>query len=773
MKKILSLLPLLGVVLGMVTSCYDDSELRERIDKLENTTIPSVNEQIASIQTSISSLQQVDKAVQANITELREVGDMLKEKIADLQKADGDFSTQIEALQAKDLQHQVRMDSLAAKEVALGLQIADLQSYVDNALSAQTDWTNATFATLEQLSDVSTVIAGLQTEFSTFKSQLSETLGAMEVENAQRFTAVGARIDSLASALTLSEASLRTWVGEQFANYYDIAAVDARLAALSDEMANGDEAVKAALEAELATETEAFRTALADARTELTTAYQNAIKKAIDDHNGTITAAIASEIATVNARIDEQVARLDGRIDAVDERVKALEDKVDELLKKLDITFDVDGSVAYSPGTTVEVNYTLANADATTTVECIADAGWKATVTPTTSTKGKISVVTPSAGGEGKVLVFASRDDRTAMKVLRFEQGTLTVMSDVTAVEAEGDELTVEAQTNVDFRVVIPVEAQSWIELIGIDTRATMRTDVITLSIKLNATNKSRSAVIILVDTQDKELSSFTVFQRADVQAANEIWYTSTDGNIVEPDNPRGFGGVNIVSNTYAKGKGVIVYDGDVKTVGSHAFSQVYSLTSVSLPEGLTSIDEWAFSGCSNLTSVTIPESVTSIGVCAFSNCSSLTSVTIPGSVTSIGSSAFFGCSSLTSVTIPESVTSIDNNAFENCSSLTSITIPESVTSIAEFAFSGCSSLTSVTIPASVTSLGQGAFNSCTGLISVICMCTTPPSSIWGRYNSFSDDVVNYCTLYVPKGSVNVYAATEGWQNFKEILPIE
>jgi hypothetical protein len=94
------------------------------------------------------------------------------------------------------------------------------------------------------------------------------------------------------------------------------------------------------------------------------------------------------------------------------------------------------------------------------------------------------------------------------------------------------------------------------------------------------------------------------------------------------------------------------------------------------LPQGVTSVDEFTFHGCQNLRSVTIPSSVECIGHCAFEGCSALNSVTIPPSVTHIGQFAFLGCSSLSSVTIPSSVTNIELSAFKLCNALTSVTIP-------------------------------------------------------------------------------------------------
>ena len=100
----------------------------------------------------------------------------------------------------------------------------------------------------------------------------------------------------------------------------------------------------------------------------------------------------------------------------------------------------------------------------------------------------------------------------------------------------------------------------------------------------------------------------------------------------------------------------------------------------------------------------------------AFYNCDSMTSVVIPDSVTSIGGYAFGSCDSLTGAVIPDSVTSIGERAFAWCDSLTNVVIPDSVTSIGDWAFYDCDSLTSVVIGDSVTSIGDRAFAYCTGL---------------------------------------------------------
>ena len=205
-----------------------------------------------------------------------------------------------------------------------------------------------------------------------------------------------------------------------------------------------------------------------------------------------------------------------------------------------------------------------------------------------------------------------------------------------------------------------------------------------------------------------------------------------------------------------------------VTIIGNRAFQDCTGLTSVTIGNSITSIEEKAFYNCyKQLTSITIPNSTTSIGKEAFRACSKLTNITIPDNITSIGyrafyntayyndesnwdknvlyignhlikakdtisgaytikektktiaDSAFSDCTGLTHITIPNGVTSVGCWAFSFCQGLTSMAIPNSVTSIGYQAFSYCKKLTTISIPNSVRSIGSFAFVWCTGLTTI------------------------------------------------------
>lgn len=254
------------------------------------------------------------------------------------------------------------------------------------------------------------------------------------------------------------------------------------------------------------------------------------------------------------------------------------------------------------------------------------------------------------------------------------------------------------------------------------------------------------------------------IFPMEALQPRNEIWYTSTDGKIVEPDLSVGKPALTLLSNTYENGKGVLVFEEDLVTIpfglfsfcktlesvvfpegviavnnavfeyceylvsvrfpstvtqlGGWLFHDCFNLESVNIPEGVTKIEEATFAQCYKLPSVSLPDGLTEIGHSAFCNCWAFESIRIPATVTSLGEGAFAECRGLKSVTIPSGVTELPPSLFANCNSLTEVTIPEGVTVIGDQAFWYCGALKSARIPSTVISLGDSAFI-CTSVESV------------------------------------------------------
>lgn len=236
------------------------------------------------------------------------------------------------------------------------------------------------------------------------------------------------------------------------------------------------------------------------------------------------------------------------------------------------------------------------------------------------------------------------------------------------------------------------------------------------------------------------------------------------------------FNGQNSNGNIPESLKTVVVTTTD--TIGENAFYNCTTLTSITLPNNLTTINSSAFYQCTasvsipdNVTTIkggvfkkctgftgNLPSNLTELGTSAFEYCTAITSITIPAGVTKISGSTFAYCTALANLTIPANVSSISYNAFQGCRALNNITVYNanatykctnnciikkttntlifgnkystiptdgSVTSIGENAFASISDLTTISIPNTVTSIGKRAFYNCTGLTSI-----TVPNSV-------------------------------------------
>ena len=347
------------------------------------------------------------------------------------------------------------------------------------------------------------------------------------------------------------------------------------------------------------------------------------------------------------------------------------------------------------------------------------------------------------------------------------------------------------------------------------------------MNAKTQRTGKKRSAVLFVMMTL--VLSSFilaSVFSDGNEElSAATGTVNANDSYVLKYDTINGDNEARI-TGIDTTGTGTILAIPDyvgpgttlpITAIGNSAFNAPNNLSTITIPNGVTSLGNYAFFDCTGLTSVifeavsvletigisafygcaslstiTIPSSVKSIDSSAFSRCTGLqeinvdnnnthfkdidgvlyskdgrslitypigksgTSYTIVEDVTSIGSYAFYGCDGLSSITIPNSVTSVSSYAFYGCTDLTSVVFEASsdIETIGNGAFYGCTSLTSITIPGSVTTIGNNAFRDCTGLLSI-----TIPNSVTAIGNAAFYDCRVLGTLVAPESLVLTSAA--------------
>jgi len=779
MKKFLLILAVVAMLLPGCKKIEESIDaLENRIDKLEQETIPTIDEQIAAINLSLDALEKADEELGKYIQDLEEVAADLQEQINDtntkidevkaalqneISTAKTEVLAQLDAvkteLEAELATINATIETLKAKDAELDKKIADLKSYVDTELGKTTDWVNATFATLTQynalVNEVTAIKAQIEAinksiaelenrlttkineDIATAVATLNTTIQQKVKEITDAYTAAikGAK-DELTAAYTAAIATaisnLETSLKAWVGEQLSNYYTIAEVEAKMSALENAMTEGDEALQEELS----ALKSQLEAAKSELTEAYKKAIEEAINTNNGVINGKIAEEVATINSRIDSEVATINSKIVAIEARLDNIEAKLEDLLARIQ-------SVSYIP----------------------------------TYDDGKATVKYVGTKESSEVTL----DFKVSPKECVAELANVWKK----AVKVES----IYTQTRAVSFVDMPVQYFEADEATGVITIVASGKN---LSDNFFAGTQSASVALAISDGNNSVTTDYIPMVAQEI--TNEIWYTSTDGNIVTPYATDVFG-ANIVSNIYKNGKGVILFDASITLIGQKAFFKCSSLTRAEIPSSVTSIGAYAFGYCTKLMSLTIPDSVISIGNRAFYGCTILKTTTIPNSVIEIGDMAFYACRNFQSVTIPNSVTKIGTAAFSLCSSakafygkfastdnrclivngtlnsfapcdLTEYTIPDGITEIGALSFPYCTHLQSVTIPDSVTSIGEKAFLNCTSLIEVYCAAPIPPKGDSHMFSYFDADDNLYhigCKIYVPALSVDTYKAAKYW----------
>ena len=667
MKKFFLILAAVAMVLSGCTKIEESIDaLSNRIDKLEQETIPTIDEQIESIQTSVEALEEVDKSLDESIKALEASDKATAEEIAALKEADKAIETKIE----------------------------ELKKYVDDVLKSTKDWVNATFATLEQLNALSSEVAALKSLVDANKTEATA---------------------NLATAITNLETSLKAWVAEQLSNYYTIADIDAKIAELQKAIADGDSALQQQLNE--------LKSQLETTKSEVTEAYKKAIKEAIETNNGVINAKIAEEIGKVNGLIEalnSKLAKLQIQVDKNTEDIAKLLARIQSVSY---IPEYADGKVvitrmgAISSG---ELSFRISPKDAVVELEKV----WSEALSceayyPKTRAVSLVKlavteyvadaesgVISVKISGEGLSEEFFA-GTQEAKVALVISDGNNQVVSNY--ADMVGKEVTDEIwYTTTDNQPLTP--NKTGVDIFGANIvsntyengKGVIKFDgpVTLIGEKAFGTSAEGSASTLQEIVIPNSVTSIGV--HAFSYCCDELI------SIVIPDNVTSIGRTALACLDKLES---VTLGKNVETLGSYAFSKCSSLKNINLPESLTAIPDYCFRYCSSLASITIPDSVTSIGEYAFYDCTSLTSVTIPDSVTSIGERAFRGCDALESIEIPAGVEVLSPQIFAGCNKLKDVILNEGLKTISYQCFTSCKSLDTITIPNSVEIIESGVFD--------------------------------------------------------------
>ena len=841
MKRLFLLVVIVAMLLPSckkINEAIDD--LDNRLNKLEQETIPSIDEQISAINTTLGNLDTMDKELKGYIDNLTATASSLQEQInsvntkigevkaelkgdiastktelkGDIATAKADVLAQLEALETELKNELAQINAtiaiLQAKDAELEGKITELRTYVDTELGKTTDWVNATFATLEQynalVSEVATIkeqikainesITTLETKLTTkINEDIATAVSTLNADIQQKVkeiteaytTAVKSAKEEITAAYTVAiqtaisnlDSSLKAWVGEQLANYYTIAQIDAKLAALSAEFEGKLSTQKIYLESLISSLSQTLTNKIASngeliegLRNSLTSLSAEVAKnaEAIADNaekiaaNATLISKNAQDIVangnnieanqeaiTANAALiaenKQLIAEVDAKIDgtssaantqAIADNAKAIANNAELIAQNSLVISNNTAAIAQNAADIAQLQQNLA-----TTKTEITEAYQKAISESIATNNGVIDtkianeVSTLNTRIDNEVATINNALNALTARVTTLENEVAEIKQQIAKILSDIADMK-EDIANLLARI----QSVSYVPKYS-DGNATM--DYGTKTAEFDFLVSPKSAVAELGKVWNSALSVKAVYTQT--RAVEFINLPITE---FVADNNNGVisikvSGTNLSEAFYAEqqnAKAMLqISDGNSSLTSEYISMtpnfniqfedlRVKAICAVNWDtngDGELSYDEAAavesigtvFKGNTNIIAFTELKyftSITEIPASAFNGCTALWKIKIPENVLTIGSSAFSGCIGISNIVLPNGVTTIGGSAFSSCTGMNSFTIPNSVSSIEDYAFRGCTSLTSIIIPDNVAIIGDVAFGSCTGL---------------------------------------------------------
>ena len=451
--------------------------------------------------------------------------------------------------------------------------------------------------------------------------------------------------------------------------------------------------------------------------------------------------------------------------------------------KQLSITFEESADISITAGATKTLNYSIIGATAKTIVKAMGQNGWSAKVTPADNESGTITVTAPDPLVEDEILVWVyDGETKTIMSSLNFVTGVIEIASNAYSLPKEASSQTVTVNTNVDYIVEIPEDAQSWLSVAS--TRSAMRTETLTFNFTENV-GFSRYTTVSIKNKVGKVLQSISVKQEGstievNVNTPGTLSTLLTNNQKLNSKALKISGTLNNLDFLFITEMTSLQFL-DMSELANNElpiglFKENKNIREVILPNTLEFIPESLFRE-SSIEKCAIPDGVTIIKQYAFYNSSLSGKLVLPKSLKHIESYAFYICS-ITSLKMNEGLESIGEGTFHLCLNLRGeLKFPSTLLIIDSGSFTNCKNIEgNIIIPENVYEIGLSAFDGCSKINKIYCKNQNPPVISGLAMNIFP----NYTYLGVPVGSKTkylnaqeVYDGYDKWSNFLIIEEVD